>query len=48
MIDPIVGISLAVAFAITVATLVLTRRASERADDERREAEQRYVNGGWH
>lgn len=52
MIDPIVALSLAVAFAITVAAILLTRRASEQArDDEVERAEQterRYVNGGWH
>jgi hypothetical protein len=48
MIDPIIAISLAVAFAITVAAILVTRRAAERADDESGEAEQRYINGGWH
>jgi len=52
MINPIAAISLVVAFAIVGAAVLLTRRALERPSDDgleqANEAEQRYVNGGWH
>ena len=48
MIDPIVEISLVVAFAIALVAIQFTRRSPERTLEERnQEAEQRYVNGGW-
>jgi hypothetical protein len=48
MIDPIVAISLVVAFAIALVAILLTRRAPERTLEEHtEETEQRYVNGGW-
>lgn len=48
MIDPIVAISLVVAFAIALVAILLTRRAPERTlEDCTEETEQRYVNGGW-
>jgi len=48
MIDPIVAVSLVVAFAIVVAALLLTRRAPERTlEDRTEECDQRYINGGW-
>ena len=52
MIDPIVAVSLAVAFVLTTTAILLTRRSSEQLREESSErAEQpreRYVNGGWH
>lgn len=52
MIDPIVEGVLGVAFAVTVASVVLARRTAERAREQRpserrADAEHRYVNGGW-
>ncbi len=50
--DPIVALSLAVAFALTVTAILLTRRASERPREDdvegAEQTERRYVNGGWH
>lgn len=53
MIDPIVTVTLVVAFVLTVAAVLLTRRATERPRDDAAEhsgekTEQRYLNGGWH
>ena len=52
MIDPIVAVSLLVAFILTGTALYLARRASERSHDDRgkpaEEKRERYVNGGWH
>ena len=52
MIDPIVAVTVVVAFAVAVAAILLTRRASERPSDEdvdrSERPERRYVNGGWH
>ena len=52
MIDQILVWSVVVAFAVTVAAILRSRRASERPRDddvERGEpSERRYVNGGWH
>jgi len=49
MIDPVVVVSVSVGFGITFGAFLLARRAPERTVDDRGEdAEQRYVNGGWH
>jgi hypothetical protein len=52
MIDPIVAVGLVVAFLLTLAALLLSRRDSERSRaskvERTEEPRQRYVNGGWH
>lgn len=53
MIDPIVAITLVVAFGLTVTAILLSRRAADRPRDDGSEyagekQEHRYLNGGWH
>lgn len=53
MIDPIVAVTVTVAFALAIVTILVARRISERPQDRQpgdsqREPERRYVNGGWH